>query len=48
MKQHKVLEKCHGVYQQVNKAHMSDLDKKLLNGLDKIKEDICIASEKHC
>ena len=27
---------------------MSDLDKKLLNGLDKIKADICIASEKRC
>ena len=29
-------------------ACMSDIDKKLLNGLDKIKEDICIASKKHC
>ena len=48
MKQHKVLEKCHGVHQRVNKACVSDLDKKLLNGLDKIKADVCIASKKHC
>ena len=27
---------------------MSDLDMKSLNGLDKIKEDICIASKKRC
>ena len=48
MKQHKVLEKHHRVCQRANKACMSDLNKKLLNGLDKIKEDICIASKKHC
>ena len=48
MKKHKVLEKCHGTCQRVNKARVSDLDKKLLNSLDKIKADVCIASEKHC